>query len=204
MADAQALEVGVSVHGNRESSPEILMSLLNRQEIEAAFRRLGELASLEHETMKVVIVGGAAMVLGYDARPATHDVDGVFMEPPLRSVTRQWIGQVASEQSWPEDWFNDAAKGFLVGLSFGRRLFSAPGIEVWQPLPEQLLAMKLGAWRDDVDVADATCLLRELISAGSRDEVWSRVEPFVTPGRELKARYAFNNLWEELANEQPR
>ena len=118
-------------------------------------------------------------------------------------MTENRISQIASEQSWPDDWFNDAAKGFMVGLSFGRLIFSAPGIDVWQPKPEQLLAMKLGAWRDDVDVADATCLLRELAECGRRDEIWSRVEPFLSPGRELKTQYAFNNLWEEISDDQP-
>lgn len=178
------------------------MSLLNRQDIEAALCRLGELAASGNETLRVVVVGGAAMVLGYNARPATHDVDGVFIEPPLRSVTRQWIRQVAEERSWPDDWFNDAAKGFMVGLSFGRLVFSAPGIEVWQPKSEQLLAMKLGAWRDDVDVADAICLLRELKVARKHDEAWSVVAPFLTPGRELKAKYAFDNLWEDISHGQ--
>ena len=176
------------------------MSLLNRTEIEAAFRRLGELAFAEHEVLRVVVVGGAAMVLGYQARPATHDVDGVFVEPPLRAVTRQWIRTVAAENAWPEDWFNDAAKGFMVGVSMDRVLFAAPGIEVWQPLPEQLLAMKLCAWRDDVDVADATCLLSTLMSADHRDVLWKRVEPFLIPGQELKARLAFDNLCEEFAH----
>jgi hypothetical protein len=100
------------------------------------------------------------------------------------------------------DWFNDAAKGFLVGVTFGRLLFSAPGIEVWQPQAEQLLAMKLGAWRDDVDVADATCLLCELATTANHDAIWSRVERFLPPGRELKAKYAFDNLWEECSHDK--
>lgn len=180
------------------------MALLHRQDMETAFRRLGELAMSENVLVRVVIVGGAAMVFGYNARHATHDVDGVIVEPSERSVIRKWISEVAAEQSWPDDWFNDAAKGFMVGVSFGRLLFSAPGIEVWQPLPEQLLAMKLGAWRDDVDVADATCLLRVLFNSGDRDDVWRQVASFLTPGRELKAKYAFDNLWEEIAHDQPR
>ena len=180
------------------------MALLSRQDIEAALRRLGELAASEGESVRAVVVGGAAMVLGYNARTSTRDVDGVLVEPPLRALTRQWICQVATELSWPDDWFNDAAKGFMIGLSFGRQLFSAPGIEVWQPLPEQLLAMKLEAWRDDLDVSDANSLMRELVTSGSHAEVWQRVEAFLTPGRELKAKYAFENLWEDIAHAQPR
>ena len=179
------------------------MALMNRQDIETGFERLGEIAASNHELVRVVIVGGAAMILGYNARQATRDVDGVFEEPPARAVTRQWIARVASEESWPDDWFNDAAKGFMVGVSFGRLLFSAPGLAVWQPRAEQLLAMKLGAWRDDLDVADAMCLLNEVFNSEKREEVWQRVAAFLTPGRELKAKYAFDNLWDEIAHDQP-
>ena len=59
---------------------------------------------------------------------------------------------------------------------------------------EQLLAMKLSAWRDDIDIGDARELLARL--QGGAVEIWSRVEPFIVPGRELKARLAFDDLWE--------
>jgi hypothetical protein len=69
-----------------------------------------------------------------------------------------------------------------------------PGIAVHVPSVEQLLAMKLCAWRDDVDIADAKRLLPEL--TGAHDEVWKRVEAHLFPGRELIAKYAFEDLWE--------
>jgi hypothetical protein len=56
--------------------------------------------------------------------------------------------------------------------------------------------MKLSAWRDDIDVADARRLLQELAISGGRDQVWTEVEPFLVPGGELKARYALDDLWE--------
>lgn len=90
----------------------------------------------------------------------------------------------------------DGAKGFLVGLSPGPVVFSAPGIEVRSPATGQLLAMKLSAWRDDVDIADARRLLQEM--SGNRDEIWRAVEPHLVPGDELKAQYAFADLWETL------
>lgn len=57
-----------------------------------------------------------------------------------------------------------------------------------------MLAMKLSAWRDDLDIADDHLLLGRL--EGEREEVWAAVEPFLVPGRELKAQYAFADLWE--------
>ena len=86
------------------------------------------------------------------------------------------------------------AKGYLIGLSSGPVVLSAPGIEVRSPDTAQLLAMKLSAWRDDVDIDDASRLLEEM--KGGRDEIWREVEPYLIPGNELKARYAFNDLWE--------
>jgi hypothetical protein len=53
--------------------------------------------------------------------------------------------------------------------------------------------MKLSAWRDDLDIEDARTLLKECL--GTRDDVWRHVEPHVVPGREMKALYAFEDLW---------
>ncbi len=172
--------------------------LLTRSEIEHALQCLGEIAVLEGHTVEVLIVGGAAMMLGYDARPATRDVDGVFFEPPPASVIRRWIEEVAINTRLPIDWFNDAAKGFLVGYSRGRKIFSAPGIDAWQPLPEQLLAMKLSAWRDNRDIGDARTLLVDLTKTTERAAIWLRIEPFLLPGYGLKAQLAFNDLWEDI------
>jgi hypothetical protein len=69
---------------------------------------------------------------------------------------------------------------------------------VRRPSLEQLLAMKLSAWRDDVDIADARRLLLELAQGRSSDELWQAISPYLVPGDELKAQYAFTDLWESL------
>jgi predicted nucleotidyltransferase len=111
---------------------------------------------------------------------------------------RELAKTVAKEFNWPEDWLNDAAKGYLVGFSRGQVIFAAPGIEVRAPALEQLLAMKLSAWRDDVDIADARRLLTEMEPSANRNEIWRRVDPYLIPGAQLKAQYAFDDLWEML------
>ena len=138
------------------------------------------------------------MVLAYDARLATHDVDAVPLQPELVGLVRGLVRQVAEELDWPTDWLNDGAKGFLMGLSDGGVIYAAPGIVVHCPVPAQLLAMKLSAWRDDVDIQDAIRLLRELVSGSDEDQetFWAMIEPFVMPSQTLKARYAFLDLWE--------
>jgi hypothetical protein len=73
-------------------------------------------------------------------------------------------------------------------------LLDTPTLRVRTVSTEQLLAMKLSAWRDDLDVEDAKRLLQECRE--DREEIWRHVERYVVPGRELKARYAFDDLWE--------
>jgi hypothetical protein len=49
--------------------------LLDRATMEQALVRLGELAAAEGHTLTLIVVGGAAMVLNYQARRSTQDVD---------------------------------------------------------------------------------------------------------------------------------
>jgi hypothetical protein len=170
------------------------VTLLSRQEIVGALTRLGQLAQANGHQIELLAVGGAVMVLAYNARLATHDVDVFIVSPKEAQIARTLAQQVAQEFEWSDDWLNDGAKGFLVGISEGPVIFSAPGIVVKRPDVAQLLAMKLSAWRDDVDIDDARRLLQEL--QGNQDEIWQRVEPFLVPGQQLKAQYAFLDLWE--------
>ncbi|VAW30579.1 hypothetical protein MNBD_CHLOROFLEXI01-4268 [hydrothermal vent metagenome] len=172
------------------------MALLNKAEIVQALKRLGELALLNDDPIELVAVGGAVMVLAYNVRPMTHDVDVMVISPPTVKNVRMLVEQVAEELSWPDDWLNDGAKGYLVGLSEGPVIFAAPGIVIKRPSVAQLLAMKLSAWRDDVDIADASFLLQEL--SGNQDALWESIIPYLVPGNELKAQYAFLDLWETI------
>jgi hypothetical protein len=158
---------------------------------------LGLLAdSLQPDEPRVdlIIVGGAAMVLLFGARDSTKDVDAFQLDLAAKSRVAEAAAKVATALELPSDWLNDAAKGYVHGLSLGRVLLDTPTLLVRTLSSMQLLAMKLSAWRDDLDVEDARRLLEEC--RGARENVWRAVEPHVVPGREMKARYAFDDLWE--------
>jgi len=132
------------------------MATLTRTDILAALERLGQLAAAQGLAVELTLMGGAVMVLAYNARLSTRDVDAVIVAPRgAESRVRKLAAQVAAERGWPEDWLNDAAKGYMVGVSAGEALVSVPGLTARAPAVAQLLAMKLSAWRDDVDIADA-------------------------------------------------
>jgi len=173
---------------------------LSRGQIEGALHRLGELALQHDDDIELLAVGGVVMVLAHDARLSTHDVDAVALHAGQSQFLRELVRQVALELDWPVDWLNDGAKGYLMGMSDGGIIYQSPGIIVRCPALVQLLAMKLSAWRDDVDIRDARYLLRALIAEEDSDQeaLWARIEPFVVPGQQLKARYAFLDLWESL------
>jgi len=170
------------------------MATFTRKEIAEGIERLGQLAVESGIKVELILIGGALMVLRFRARESTRDVDVAILAPTDAQKVRELARRVGEENGWPDDWLNDGAKGYLIGLSSGPVVLSAPGIEVRSPDTAQLLAMKLSAWRDDVDIADASRLLEEI--DGDRAEIWQEVERYLIPGDELKAQYAYADLWE--------
>lgn len=168
--------------------------MLSREDIERALSALaGELAVIGARC-EIAVVGGAAVVLLYGARETTKDVDAFVLNATEPAVLRQAAQRTAGALGLPDDWLNDAAKGYVHGLSLGAVLVDHPTLVVRALAPQQLLAMKLSAWRDDVDIEDARLLLSKL--SGTQVDVWQLVEPHVVPGRETKAYFAFCDLWE--------
>lgn len=170
------------------------MERLTRADIRRALEALAAALPIAAAPRELWIVGGAALVLLYGARDTTKDVDAFALDPAASAELRAAAAAVASRLGLPENWLNDGAKGYLHGLAPGEVLFEARGLLVRAVAPRQLLAMKLSAWRDDLDVSDARLLLSKL--SGDKAAVWKQVEPHLVPGRQLKAQYAFDDLWE--------
>lgn len=139
------------------------------------------------------------MTLGFGSRESTYDIDSVFLEPADSSHIRRLVAGVGSNLGLPDGWLNDAAKAYVRPPVQETVILRAPGIEVAMPSVVQLAAMKLSAWRDDLDISDAELLVRKLRDAGmSREAAWSAMLPYLEPGAELKAKYALEDLWETL------
>lgn len=168
--------------------------MLSRDDIRRALLALADQLGDLSVRCEVAIVGGAAVVLLYNAREATKDVDALILSGADSSVLRKAVQRVADALGLPDDWLDDSAKGYVHGLTLGEVLIDEPALLARALAPHQLLAMKLSAWRDDVDIEDARLLLGKL--PADREEVWRLVERHIVPGRETKAYYAFCDLWE--------
>jgi methylmalonyl-CoA mutase cobalamin-binding subunit len=85
---------------------------MRKAQIIEAFKKLNAQLSSQGVKGEVGVVGGAAMVLAFNARSATKDVDAIFAPSgKIRDAARI----VASDLGLPEDWINDAVKAFLPG-----------------------------------------------------------------------------------------
>jgi len=139
---------------------------LSKDQILAALARLDELLREKGVIGEVCIFGGAAMVLAFDARESTRDVDAIFVpKEDVLSVARM----VGEEFDIRIDWLNDGVKGFVSPkgevTSDGMPKFD--NLRIMRPTTEYLLAMKCLASRvEDYshqgDKADVITLLEKL------------------------------------------
>jgi hypothetical protein len=168
---------------------------LSVDDIRKAFVALDNELQRRGERAEIAVAGGAALVLLFNARETTKDVDAYVLRPEAAHV-RDAARYVAQGLGLPDDWLNDGAKGYFVGVSSGEVLHESHALLVRAVSSAQLLAMKLAAWRDAIDRADARLLLTRI--EGSSGEIWAMLEPFVPPHLIDKASYAFEDLWESI------
>jgi hypothetical protein len=132
----------------------------DRTTIIGAFEELSLVLAEREIEARVFVVGGAAMILAYGERRMTRDVDAIF-EP--KEAVYAAARDVGLSKGWPDDWLNDAAKGFAPGHEPDQRVvFRTGNLEVAVASPEYLLAMKLLASRPNQDVDDIRLLYTQL------------------------------------------
>jgi hypothetical protein len=163
-----------------------------RPRILQALQALGEELTSEGVRAQIFIVGGAAMALAYSTRRVTKDIDAVF--EPKQTVYAAGA-KVAEELGLPDDWLNDAVKGFMPGPDDARRPVPAiEGIEVTTASPRYLLAMKLMAMRFGEDDEDIEILLRECDIDTTEDALAVLEQIYPTNEPPAKTRFFLEEL----------
>ncbi len=134
--------------------------LLDRALPDRAFTLLAERLARKNVVGEIHVFGGAAMVLAFDSRAATRDVDALFA--PDGSVLDA-AREVAAELGLPPSWLNNQASTYVSGRAGrGTRVFDHPNLRVMATPPEHLLAMKVRAARAVRDADDVRLLLAHL------------------------------------------
>jgi predicted nucleotidyltransferase len=101
------------------------MALLSKEDVESALTRLGELALAKGQSVELLILGGTLMVIHFQTRAYTRDVDVVILSPSDTAPVREFARQVALEYGWPENWRTTRPRDLWSAL-VADRLFSLP------------------------------------------------------------------------------
>jgi hypothetical protein len=121
---------------------------LSSLEINKYLSSLGKQLRKIHIDGELIICGGAAMLLEYDSRETTKDIDGIFSpKTEINEIARK----IAYENNLSDDWLNDKVKysrSFIKTLRENSEYYKVYGnLTVYTVNLEQMIAMKLVAFR---------------------------------------------------------
>lgn len=147
---------------------------------------------------ELCLFGGRAMVLAFQSRQTTKDVDAIFHPA---EVVREAAAAVRDNLSLPRAWLNDAVKGFVSARheTAAYDLPQFPHLRLVAPVPEYLLAMKLMASRiGSLGEADDRADIRFLLQLSSWERALDIVERYYRPDRvPPRAKYLLMEILEE-------
>ena len=176
--------------------------MLSRSAILDALTRLSMELSHTGVIGEINIVRGTAMVLAFNARSATKDVDAVF-EPS--AAVRNAAAVVARELDLPPDWLNDSVKGFLSPAAdfVPFPALDLSNLRIQGPTAEYMLAMKVlaarsGSASEQGDIRDITFLIR-LLGLTDAEAVMAIIRRYYDPSRILpRSVYLVDEILEEI------
>lgn len=129
----------------------------DREALLDAFDRLGIEAARRSVVLHIAVYGGSALILASKFRFSSEDVDIAQIPEPKPDWLQEVVAEIAARNGWSTDWLNDAVAVHLSPLasrahdhvefgSFPRR-HASPGLVVYVPTAEYMLALKLKAAR---------------------------------------------------------
>ncbi|MGO8792969.1 MAG: hypothetical protein ACLQVL_37045 [Terriglobia bacterium] len=139
---------------------------MDKQELERALTRLGQLLRERRVAGEVAVFGGAAIVLGFDFRDATQNVDAMITQGHGQVVKAQ--EEVGVEMGLPPNWLDEQGTRYLSKHNDFEMFKTYPsegqfGLRVLTATPQYLLAMKLLSFRSyGHDIDDIVQLARRL------------------------------------------
>jgi len=123
---------------------------MDKAELERGLFRLGEILRERRVAGEIAVFGGAAIVLGFDFREATQDIDAVITQGHGQVVKAQQ--EVEAELRLPPNWLNEQGTSYLSKHSDFALFKTYPsegqfGLRVLMATPRYVLAMKLLSFR---------------------------------------------------------
>ncbi|MFW2338090.1 MAG: DUF6036 family nucleotidyltransferase [Candidatus Nanopelagicales bacterium] len=166
----------------------------SREKVVAMLTQLGSRLDAQGIHGEIYIVGGTAMLLGYNRLTVTEDIDAVFS--PVEEIEQIVADMHRADPSLPADWLNSKVLPLLPRIADSRswEALEITGLSVSVASPEFLLAMKARASRGRRDFDDVA-VLADVLKITDINQVWKICEEvwgfdvFTPESRELMVQY---------------
>src|SRR2546423_15270756 len=94
-----------------------MSAAFDRDALLDAFDSIGRAAAGAGTKLQIAVYGGSALMLASNFRFATEDVDVSRLEHPLPDWLAEVVAEIARENRWQDDWFNDGVAFHLSRLA---------------------------------------------------------------------------------------
>jgi len=179
---------------------------MQAQEIEMYLAQLGqELQDLGvQHPVRILLVGGAFMLLQVQNRRATDDIDVLLIDiedattSPLYPTFRAAVRAVTTRNRLNSSWLNDVIGDFLRDASNvpeGTLWHRYGKLEVFLPPKEYILALKLLAGRTK-DMPDIKALCQQ-VNIQTREQAQQLVDQYI-PGKQLQQINHLNDTLDQV------
>ena len=186
------------------------MLKFDKETLIKALTDLGEILFLSGKMAEIAVFGGSALMLMFDYRQATRDVDAVFFSD--KTELNSAIITIAEKYNFDNDWINDGVKGFVnESVHDTLKIFRSfpdedhPGLRIFLPSAEYILSMKCLAMRTEIgssDISDIKILLKKC-SIDSPEELFDLIAMFYPKAHiPPKTQFGILELFEELRSTQ--
>jgi hypothetical protein len=135
------------------------VSDLDRDEMESALAELADQLNLRNVKAKIYLVGGAAMVLAFDARFTTGDIDGAMY--PTDDVLAV-AAEIGERRGLDAEWLSNSARQFIPVFKEPnwKPILKSGTVEIVAADERSMLAMKMRAGRGSRDRLDINFLVK--------------------------------------------
>jgi hypothetical protein len=136
------------------------VSDLNREEIESALAELTARLNARNVKAKIYLVGGAVMLLAFDARFTTGDIDGAMHPTDDVLAVAAEIGEC---RGLGAEWLNNSAQQFIPAFKEPnwQPILKSGNVEIVAADERSMLAMKMRAGRGSRDRLDINFLVKK-------------------------------------------
>jgi len=137
---------------------------------------------------EILIAGGAALAMVFNARNSTYDIDAIFHPAEdMRKITKD----IAIKYDLPEDWLNDGIKGYITDKMKQEIYLKFPHLTVANIDAVGLLAMKLTSARVDTKDMEDSIFLMKSLNICEEKELFDIIEKHVYPNQQTIASKYF-------------